>query len=155
MEKLILEDLRDYTLGAVREEMKKEDTELEAKMADLQFLTMANLDVSEVCQKNEEVMNKVKEQLQQIQNVFSPAEKVVCVVWPSVASWSALSSPTEPWEPCYRAGTRQEMMRVLMISFLRSFTSSSSRRSPSFRLRWSTFPDSVTRTSCFLRAAIA
>lgn len=82
MEKLILEDLRDYTLGAVREEMKKEDTELEAKMADLQFLTMANLDVSEVCQKNEEVMNKVKEQLQQIQNVFSPAEKVVCAVWP-------------------------------------------------------------------------
>ena len=57
-----MEDLRDYTLGAVREEMKKEDTELEAKMADLQFLTMANLDVSEVCQKNEEVM-KVENRL--------------------------------------------------------------------------------------------
>lgn len=71
-----MEDLRDYTLGAVREEMKKEDTELEAKMADLQFLTMENLDVSEICRQNPDVMKKVMEELQQIQHVFSPAEKV-------------------------------------------------------------------------------
>lgn len=71
-----MEDLRDYTLGAVREEMKKEDTELEAKMADLQFLTMENLDVSEICRQNQDVMKKVMEELQQIQHVFSPAEKV-------------------------------------------------------------------------------
>lgn len=71
-----MEDLRDYTLGAVREEMKKEDTELEAKMADLQFLTMENLDVSEICRQNPDVMKKVMEELQQIQRVFSPAEKV-------------------------------------------------------------------------------
>ncbi len=76
VEKLIMEDLRDYTLGAVREEMKKEDTELEAKMADLQFLTMENLDVSEICRQNPDVMKKVMEELQQIQHVFSPAEKV-------------------------------------------------------------------------------
>ena len=76
VEKLIMEDLRDYTLGAVREEMKKEDTELEAKMADLQFLTMENLDVSEICRQNPNVMKKVMEELQQIQHVFSPAEKV-------------------------------------------------------------------------------
>ena len=66
----------EYTLGAVREEMKKEDTELEAKMADLQFLTMENLDVSEICRQNPDVMKKVMEELQQIQHVFSPAEKV-------------------------------------------------------------------------------
>lgn len=71
-----MEDLRDYTLGAVREEMKKEDAELEAKMADLQFLTMENLDVSEICRQNQDVMKKVMEELQQIQHVFSPAEKV-------------------------------------------------------------------------------
>ena len=71
-----MEDLRDYTLGAVREEMKKEDTELETKMADLQFLTMENLDVSEICRQNPDVMKKVMEELQQIQHVFSPAEKV-------------------------------------------------------------------------------
>ncbi len=76
VEKLIMEDLRDYTLGAVREEMKKEDTELEAKMADLQFLTMENLDVSEICRQNPDVMKKGMEELQQIQHVFSPAEKV-------------------------------------------------------------------------------
>ena len=76
VEKLLMEDLRDYTLGAVREEMKKEDTELEAKMADLQFLTMENLDVSEICRQNPDVMKKVMEELQQIQHVFSPAEKV-------------------------------------------------------------------------------
>ena len=76
VEKLIMEDLRDYTLGAVREEMKKEDTELEAKMADLQFLTMENLDVSEICRQNPDVMKKVMVELQQIQHVFSPAEKV-------------------------------------------------------------------------------
>ncbi|KAK8820213.1 hypothetical protein WA556_000872 [Blastocystis sp. ATCC 50177/Nand II] len=80
VEKLIMEDLRDYTLGAVREEMKKEDTELEAKMADLQFLTMENLDVSEICRQNPDVMKKVMEELQQIQHVFSPAEKLECVI---------------------------------------------------------------------------
>lgn len=71
-----MEDLRDYTLGAVREEMKKEDSELGAKMADLQFLTMENLDVSEICKQSPDVMKKVMEELQQIQRVFSPAEKV-------------------------------------------------------------------------------
>lgn len=71
-----MEDLRDYTLGAVREEMKKEDSELGAKMADLQFLTMENLDVSEICKQSPDVMKKVMEELQQVQRVFSPAEKV-------------------------------------------------------------------------------
>ena len=71
-----MEDLRDYTLGAVREEMKKEDSELGAKMADLQFLTMETLDVSEICKQSPDVMKKVMEELQQIQRVFSPAEKV-------------------------------------------------------------------------------
>ena len=67
-----MEDLRDYTLGAVREEMKKEDTELEAKMADLQFLTMENLDVSEICRQNPDVMKKVMEELQQCCDSLKP-----------------------------------------------------------------------------------
>lgn len=71
-----MEKLRACTLGAVREEMKKEDEELAVKMENLQFLTIENLDVAAVCRENMQVMDEVRQQLQQIQNVSSPAEKV-------------------------------------------------------------------------------
>ena len=73
---LLIEKLRACTLAAVREEMKKEDEELAVKMDNLQFLTMENLDVAQVCKDNQEVMNQVMQQLQQIEKVVSPAEKV-------------------------------------------------------------------------------
>ena len=76
IEMVIMEKLRACTLGAIREEMKKEDEELSVKMENLQFLTMENLDVSAICKENTNVMNQVMEQLQRIQNVSSPAEKV-------------------------------------------------------------------------------
>ena len=76
IEMVIMEKLRACTLGAIREEMKKEDEELSVKMENLQFLTMENLDVSAICKENTDVMNQVMEQLQRIQNVSSPAEKV-------------------------------------------------------------------------------
>lgn len=81
---LIMEKLRACTLGAVREEMKKEDSELVVKMENLQFLTMDNLDVAPICKENEPVMNQVKQQLQQIQHVSSPAEKVIFIPLPHV-----------------------------------------------------------------------
>ena len=71
-----MEKLRNCTLGAVREEMKKEDEELAAKMENLQFLTVDNLDVAMICKQNEETMTQVRTQLQHIQDVFSPGEKV-------------------------------------------------------------------------------
>lgn len=83
IEMVIMEKLRACTLGAIREEMKKEDEELRIKMENLQFLTMENLDVSAICKENIDVMNKVMEQLQRIQNVSSPAEKV-CVCFSSL-----------------------------------------------------------------------
>ena len=71
-----MEKLRDLTLGVVRSGLAKEDEELEKKMQDLQFLTADNLEVAEVCKQNPETMHTVTKQLQQIQNVASPAEKV-------------------------------------------------------------------------------
>ena len=71
-----MEKLRNCTLGAVREEMKKEDEELAVKMENLQFLTVDNLDVAMICKQNEETMTQVRTQLQHIQDVFSPGEKV-------------------------------------------------------------------------------
>lgn len=71
-----MEKLRNCTLGAVREEMKKEDEELAVKMENLQFLTVDNLDVAMICKQNEETMIQVRTQLQHIQDVFSPGEKV-------------------------------------------------------------------------------
>lgn len=71
-----MEKLRNCTLGAVREEMKKEDEELAVKMENLQFLTVDNLDVAMICKQNEETMLQVRTQLQHIQDVFSPGEKV-------------------------------------------------------------------------------
>lgn len=71
-----MEKLRDLTLGVVRSGLAKEDEELEKKMQDLQFLTADNLEVAEVCKQNPETMQTVTKQLQQIQNVASPAEKV-------------------------------------------------------------------------------
>ena len=71
-----MEKLRDLTLGDVRSGLAKEDEELEKKMQDLQFLTPDNLEVAEVCKQNPETMQTVTKQLQQIQNVASPAEKV-------------------------------------------------------------------------------
>ena len=44
IEMVILEKLRGCTLGAVREEFKKEDEELAIKMENLQFLTKENLE---------------------------------------------------------------------------------------------------------------
>ena len=117
IEKLILDKLRDYTLGAVREEMKKEDEELEQKMKDLQFLTQDNLDVSPVCKEHPETMQKVTEQLQRIQNVSSPAEKVGMRARYQ-NSWTALSSPAEHSEHYYRAEIRVETMPAPMISCL-------------------------------------
>lgn len=77
VEKIILERLRDLTLGAVREQLAKEDQELERKMQDLQFLTADNLEVADVCKQHPEVMETVTKQLQKIQTVASPAEKVM------------------------------------------------------------------------------
>ena len=71
-----MEKLRDLTLGVVRSGLAKEDEELEKKMQDLQFLTADNLEVAEVCKQNPETMQTVTKQLQQIQPVASPAEKV-------------------------------------------------------------------------------
>ena len=71
-----MEKLRNCTLGAVREEMKKEDEELAVKMENLQFLTVDNLDVAMICKQNEGTMIQVRTQLQHIQDVFSPGEKV-------------------------------------------------------------------------------
>ena len=82
---LIMEKLRACTLGTVREEMKKEDNELKVKMENLQFLTMDHLDVVPICKENELVMNQVKEQLQRIQNVSFPAEKVIFILLLSLA----------------------------------------------------------------------
>ena len=118
IEKLILDKLRDYTLGAVREEMKKEDEELEQKMRDLQFLTQDNLDVSPVCKEHPETMQKVTEQLQRIQNVSSPAEKVGTGARYE-NSWTASLSPAEHSGHSCRAEIRAEMMPAPMISCLR------------------------------------
>ena len=71
-----MEKLRSCTLGTVREEMKEEDEELAVKMENLQFLTVDNLDVAMICKQNEETMTQVRTQLQHIQDVFSPGEKV-------------------------------------------------------------------------------
>lgn len=76
IEKVILEKLRELTLGKVREDLAKEDQELENKMRDLQFLTADNLEVADVCKQNPDTMDTVTQQLQQIQNVGSPGEKV-------------------------------------------------------------------------------
>ena len=76
IEMVILEKLRGCTLGAVREELKKEDEELAVKMENLQFLTKENLEVAPICIEKEDVMNQVTSELQRIDQVFSPAEKV-------------------------------------------------------------------------------
>ena len=73
---MLIEELRGYTLGVVREEMKKEDDELTEKLSYLEFLTVDHLGVSAVCKEHPEVLQKVTEQLQEISRVVSPAEKV-------------------------------------------------------------------------------
>lgn len=99
--------------------MKKEDEELAVKMENLQFLTMENLDVAQVCKENREVMEQVMKQLQQIEKVVSPAEKVG--IWREIkGSWSASSSRAERWVLCCRL-ERREKMRVLMTSCLHLF----------------------------------
>ena len=76
MEKLLIEELRGYTLGAVRMELKKDDDDLGEKLSYLQVLTVDNLDVSDICKQHPEVLQQVSEQLQEISSVVSPAEKV-------------------------------------------------------------------------------
>ena len=76
VEKLLIDELRGYTLGAVRIELKKEDDDLSEKLSYLQFLTVDNLDVSSICKQHPEVLQQVSEQLQEISSVVSPAEKV-------------------------------------------------------------------------------
>ena len=76
VEKLLIDELRGYTLGAVRMELKKEDDDLSEKLSYLQFLTVDNLDVSSICKQHPEVLQQVSEQLQEISSVVSPAEKV-------------------------------------------------------------------------------
>ena len=99
--------------------MKKEDEELAVKMENLQFLTMENLDVAQVCKENQDVMEQVMKQLQQIEKVVSPAEKVG--MWREIkGSWSVSSSRAEHWVLCCRL-ERREKMRALMTSCLHSF----------------------------------
>lgn len=90
-----MEKLRSCTLGAVREEMKKEDEELAVKMENLQFLTVDNLDVAMICKQNEETMIQVRTQLQHIQDVFSPGEKVFYLVFFYFLSWIVLFNLVE------------------------------------------------------------
>ena len=73
---MLIEELRGYTLGAVRVEMQKEDNELTEKLGYLDFLTVDHCGVSDVCKQHPEVMQQVTEQLQEISRVVSPAEKV-------------------------------------------------------------------------------
>ena len=80
VEKLLVEQLRALTLGAVRKEMEKEDRELEEKMGYLQFLTPENLDVATICREHMEIMDEVMRQLQEMTGVVAPAEKLECII---------------------------------------------------------------------------
>ena len=119
VEKLLVEQPRALTLGAVRRELEKEDRELEEKMGYLQFLTPENLDVAAICREHMEVMEEVMRQLQEMTEVVAPAEKVG-VRRGFEGSWSASSPRVGLWERCCRREART--MRERTISCLRSST---------------------------------
>ncbi|KAK8797407.1 hypothetical protein WA158_004615 [Blastocystis sp. Blastoise] len=78
-EKLVMVELRDITLGVLREKFEEDDQVLYEKMGNLQFLSWEHFDIPEVF-RDQEVLDRSIMKLSSISETLSPSEKLDIVV---------------------------------------------------------------------------